>query len=115
MARQTRSERRARRAAQAESQAAAVDRGRSRPTPSAPLRPAVEPAHAPETSRKLPGSGLRTFIGESWAELKKVEWPGQPQLVQGTVVVLIACLVVGVYLFAADEVFKRLVQHVLLR
>ena len=31
------------------------------------------------------------------------------------VVVLIACLVVGVYLFAADEVFKRHVQHVLLK
>jgi preprotein translocase SecE subunit len=54
-------------------------------------------------------------VAESWAELQKVEWPGQHQLIQGTVVVLIACLIVGVYLFAADEVFKRLVQHVLLK
>ena len=28
---------------------------------------------------------------------------------------LLACLIVGVYLFAADEIFKRLVQHVLLK
>jgi preprotein translocase SecE subunit len=111
MARQTRSERRARRAAQAESQAAAERTTRTRPQ----LRPAVEPAHAPASSRKLPGSGVRTFVGESWAELQKVEWPGRPQLIQGTVVVLLACLIVGVYLFAADEIFKRLVQHVLLR
>ena len=111
MARQTRSERRARRAAQAESQAAVERTTRTRPQ----FRPAVESAHAPESSRNLPGSGIRNFIGESWAELKKVEWPGQPQLVQGTVVVLIACLIVGVYLFAADAVFKRLVQHVLLK
>ena len=113
MARQTRSERRARRAAQAESQAAVERTTRTRPQ----LRPAVEPAaaRAPEPSRKLPGSGLRTFVGESWAELKKVEWPGQQQLIQGTVVVLIACAITGVYLFAADEVFKRLVQHVLLK
>jgi preprotein translocase subunit SecE len=114
VARQTRSERRARRAAQAESQAAAVERTtRTRPQ----LRPAVEPARAQESSspRPVPGSRIRNFVGESWAELKKVEWPGQPQLVQGTVVVLLACLIVGVYLFAADEVFKRLVQHVLLR
>jgi preprotein translocase subunit SecE len=113
MARQTRSERRARRAAQAESQAAVERTTRTRPQ----LRPAVEPAaaRAPEPSRKLPGSGLRTFVGESWAELKKVEWPGQQQLIQGTVVVLIACLIVGAYLFAADEIFKRLVQHVLLK
>jgi preprotein translocase subunit SecE len=110
MARQTRSERRARRAAQAESKAA-VERTRSRP----PLRPAVEAPRTAEPARRLPGSGLRNFVGESWAELKKVEWPGQPQLIQGTVVVLIACLIVGVYLFLADEIFRRFVQHVLLR
>ena len=34
------------------------------------------------------------FIAESWAELKKVEWPGQNQVIQGTVVVLVACVVV---------------------
>ena len=111
MARQTRSERRARRAAQAESQAA-VERTRTRPQ----LRPAVEPARAPVGGgRRFPGSGFADFVGESWAELKKVEWPGQPQLIQGTVVVLIACLIVGVYLFLADEIFRRFVQHVLLR
>jgi len=112
MARQTRSERRALRAAQAVSKAAVERTSRTRPQ----LRPAVEPARAQEQPRRRgPFAGTRTFVGESWAELKKVEWPGQSQLVQGTVVVLIACLVVGVYLFAADEVFKRLVQHVLLK
>ena len=112
MARQTRSERRALRAAQAESKAAVERSSRTRPQ----LRPAVEPAGAQEQPRRRgPFAGTRNFVAESWAELKKVEWPGQPQLIQGTVVVLIACLIVGVYLFAADEVFKRLVQHVLLR
>jgi preprotein translocase subunit SecE len=114
VARQTRSERRALRAAQAESKAA-LDRDRTTRT-RPQLRPAVEPARAQEPStRRGPFAGTRNFIAESWAELKKVEWPGQPQLIQGTVVVLIACLIVGVYLFAADEVFKRLVQHVLLK
>ena len=110
MARQTRSERRARRAAQAESQAAVERTTRTRPQ----LRPAVEPVRSAEGGRKLPGSGIRSFVEESWAELKKVEWPGQPQLIQGTVVVLIACLIVGIYLWIADEVFRRFVQHVLL-
>jgi len=110
LARQTRSERRARRAAQAESQAA-VERTRTRPQQ---LRPAVEPVRSAEGGRKLPGSGFRNFVRESWAELQKVEWPGQPQLIQGTVVVLIACLIVGVYLWLADEVFRRFVQHILL-
>jgi preprotein translocase SecE subunit len=108
VARQTRSERRARRAAQAESRAA-LERAPQR-QPQA-VRPAAEPAR---DGRHVPGEGGKRFIGESWAELKKVDWPGQQQLIQGTVVVLIACLITGVYLFAADQVFKRFVQHVLL-
>jgi preprotein translocase subunit SecE len=108
MARQTRSERRARRAAQAESKAA-LERTRSTRTP---VRPAIEPPRSDGAGqRQLPGGG---FVRESWGELKKVEWPGQPQIVQGTVVVLIACLIVGVYLWLADEIFRRFVQHVLL-
>jgi preprotein translocase subunit SecE len=107
MARQTRSERRARRAAQEESKTA-LERNRSRPQQ---VRPAVEPARTDGAPRQLPGGG---FVRESWGELKKVEWPGQQQLVQGTVVVLIACLIVGVYLWLADEIFRRFVQHVLL-
>jgi preprotein translocase SecE subunit len=112
MARQTRSERRARRAAQEESKAA-LERTRSRPQQ---VRPAVEPARSePARSdgspRQLPGEG---FVRESWGELKKVEWPGQSQLIQGTVVVIVACLIVGLYLFLADEIFRRFVQQVLL-
>jgi preprotein translocase subunit SecE len=107
MARQTRSERRARRAAQEESKAA-LERTRSRPQQ---VRPAVEPARSDGAPRQLPGEG---FVRESWGELKKVEWPGQSQLIQGTVVVIVACLIVGVYLFLADEVFRRFVQQVLL-
>jgi preprotein translocase SecE subunit len=109
MARQTRSERRARRAAQEQSQAVAQ---RTRPRQQQ-LRPAAEPPPA-DGGRHVPGSGFRNFVIESWGELKKVDWPGQQQLVQGTAVVLIACLITGTYLFIADEIFRRFVQHVLL-
>jgi preprotein translocase subunit SecE len=54
------------------------------------------------------------FIAQSWAELKKVEWPGQAQVIQGTVVVLIACLVVGTYLYLNDLVWKHVVSKVFL-
>jgi preprotein translocase subunit SecE len=80
-----------------------------RPTARAAARP--EPAREPLAGR---GGGVRGFVNESWAELKKVEWPTQNQLIQGVVVVLIACVIVGVFLYAADLVFKRLVQNVLL-
>jgi preprotein translocase SecE subunit len=55
------------------------------------------------------------FVEESVAELKKVEWPGQNQVVQGTVVVLIACLIVGVYLYLNDKLWSHFVSQVLLR
>ena len=54
------------------------------------------------------------FVAESWAELKKVEWPGQSQVIQGTVVVLVACLVVGTYLYINDEIWKQVVSKVFL-
>ena len=111
MARQTRAQRRARRADGGGSDAAALPRGRTSTQPA--LRPA--PARADVGERHIPGSGFKNFVSESWAELKKVEWPRQNQLIQGVVVVLVACIVVGVYLYGNDLVWKRFVQHVLLR
>ena len=54
------------------------------------------------------------FIAESWAELKKVEWPGQNQVIQGTVVVLVACVVVGSYLYLNDQIWKQVVSKLFL-
>ena len=54
------------------------------------------------------------FVSNSWAELKKVEWPGQSQVIHSTVVVLVACIVVGLYLYANDQVWKVVVQKVFL-
>jgi preprotein translocase subunit SecE len=92
---------------------AALPGGHRPPAP--PRRPTARAESHPEPEREprsLPGGGTRRFVGESWAELKKVEWPKQNQLIQGVVVVLIACLIVGIYLWGADLVFKRLVQDV---
>jgi preprotein translocase SecE subunit len=63
-----------------------------------------------ETPRR---GGVFGFIHESWAELKKVEWPSQNQVIQGTVVVLVACMIVGVYLWLNDQLWKRVVAHLL--
>jgi preprotein translocase SecE subunit len=111
MARQTRAQRRARR-----SEMTAGEAALSGGPPAPPRRPTArsvperrEPRREP---RSVPGGGARRFIAESWGELKKVEWPGQSQLIQGVVVVLIACLIVGVFLYASDILFKRLVAQV---
>ena len=111
MAKMTRSQRRARRQAQADSARARRARRRAprrygRRQPPRRRRPA-------RAARRTAGS--KRFIVESWGELKKVEWPTQSHVIQGTLVVLIACVIVGTYIWVADIVFKNLVQDVFLR
>ena len=108
MAKPTRQQRRERRAA-AGDQSKAVQRARAR-------QQAVRPGQAPVKSQggQRHAAPRGRFVAESWAELKKVEWPGQNQVIQGTVVVLIACLVVGTYLYLNDQVWKNVVSKILL-
>jgi preprotein translocase subunit SecE len=76
------------------------------------IRPGATPPKQ-QTGRREPAQRGR-FVRESWGELKKVEWPGRNQVMQGTVVVLIACAIVGAYLWVADLAFRNLVQRVLI-
>ena len=116
MARQTRQDRRARRA----QQQPALAGGPPPRTPARPTDNGVEPQ--PERrprgageGRRAPGSALINFIRESIAELKKVEWPDQKAVISGTAVVVIACVIVGTYLWLNDELWKYVVKHVLLK
>ena len=114
MARETRRQRRDQRKSSdgkpaAEPKAAAAPRPRSR---QAPVRPSMQPAST-QTGRREPRARGR-FVKESWGELKKVEWPSRSQVTQGTIVVIIACIIVGAYLYGADQLFKPFVRVVLL-
>ena len=64
---------------------------------------AVAGAPAPK-SKGFVGRSIQ-FIRECWAELGRVQWPDRNQLWQATAVVILACFVVGVYLYALDSVF----------
>jgi preprotein translocase SecE subunit len=115
VARSTRQQRRQRRA-----QAAGTPplRPAPRPRPTAEEEPPQQQAAESRSERRdevRPGTpGLR-FFQESWAELKKVEWPTQQQVISGTAVVLVACLITGAYLYANDQLWEYVVKHVLLR
>ena len=113
MARSTRQQRRQRRA-----QAAGTPPLRPAPKPrptteEEPNEESAEPRRERHDDVRPGVPGVR-FFQESYAELKKVEWPNQHAVISGTAVVIIACLIVGVFLWGADLVFKRLVQDVLL-
>jgi preprotein translocase SecE subunit len=76
------------------------------------VRPGMQPAST-QTGRREPRGGGR-FVRECWAELKKVEWPSRAQVMQGTIVVIIACVIVGTFLYGCDQFFKPFVRNVLL-
>lgn len=119
MARSTRQQRRQRRAQQRPALAGGPPTSPpSRPVANGGDEPRREPRPEPRVERG--DEGRRGFPGarfaqESVAELKKVEWPDRQGVISGTAVVLIACLIVGAYLYANDEVWKYIVQHLLLR
>jgi preprotein translocase subunit SecE len=109
MARETRRQRRdARRAAGPEPAQAQRSRGRMGGTP-VPADGPVEVAAEPHGKRRR-----GQFVRESYGELRKVEWPNRAQVIQGTVVVIVACAIVGAYLWGADQILRRLVQNVFL-
>jgi preprotein translocase subunit SecE len=77
--------------------------------------PALQAAPSPApASGRSGGSRAGNFVRESVGELRKVEWPTQNHLIQGTVVVIVACVVMGTYLYFADLVFNKLVSKLLL-
>jgi preprotein translocase SecE subunit len=105
MARETRRQRRAARAASGDG--AATRRGRQ-----VQPRPAQQPVKQ-QTGRKE-SRPRGQFVRESYAELRKVDWPNRAQTFQGVVVVIIACTIVGFYLWGLDQIIRPLVDRVLL-
>ena len=112
MARETRRQRRDQRKSSGAPKPPAQLAGAGASNSQAQVRPSMEPASA-QTGRREPRRRGR-FVRESWAELQKVEWPSRAQVVQGTIVVIIACFIVGTFLYTCDQVFKPFVRNVLL-
>ena len=53
------------------------------------------------------------FFIQVWAELRRVQWPTRSQVTQATAVVVVFCLIAGVYLGFWDYVFNELVKKFL--
>ena len=82
-------------------------RARSR---QAKVRPAQQQTRG-QTGRRETSRG--SFVRESAAELRKVEWPDQRQVMTGSIVVLIACAITGAYLWVNDLIWQRIVEFIL--
>ena len=53
---------------------------------------------------------VRQFWREVSREMKQVSWPARPEVVNTTIVVVVAVFFFAVYLFVADIVFTYLIR-----
>jgi preprotein translocase subunit SecE len=56
---------------------------------------------------------IRKFIGEVVAEMKKVSWTKRAELVDSTLVVIFASLLLGVFVAAIDLIYSKGVTTIL--
>ena len=78
------------------------------------MRPAAQPPKTQTGRRAAAGVEAAGFVAECWAELKKADWPSQRQVMTGTVAVIIACAIVGTYLWVSDLAIQPFVERLLL-
>jgi preprotein translocase subunit SecE len=97
--RQTRRQRRLAQLQQAEAEAPETDE-----EPGAPV-PAERPAEG--------GNRVIAFLGASWRELQRVQWPDRQQVAQATGVVLVFVVIAGLYLGLTGALASRLVKALL--
>ena len=83
-------------------------RARSAAKRSRTARNAARPAAARGEKR-----GLRKFFRDVRVEMSKVTWPTRKDLIQSTIVVVVAVIIASVYTGALDFVFSRIVDAVL--
>jgi preprotein translocase subunit SecE len=56
-------------------------------------------------------TATREFWRDTSSEMRKVTWPGRQEVVGTTMVVLVAVMIFGVYLWACDVVFFKLIDY----
>ncbi len=73
-------------------------------------------SRAPDEKRRAPSAaptrekiGPRAYLGEVRGELKKVAWPTQKEVVNSTIIVLIAVVVMTALIFGFDYASSKFV------
>ena len=58
-------------------------------------------------------TGVQTFLGEVQVELKKCTWPTRPELLESTVVVIVAVLILAMAVGFSDLVLNLMLRLVI--
>jgi preprotein translocase subunit SecE len=82
--------------------------------------PETEDHNQPDICRATRSSGTETlmkqgivaFVNDVGSEMKKVSWPKKQQLQESTVVTIVTCLVITVFVFAVDWIFTQIFNFI---
>ena len=71
----------------------------------------AKPAKADKKKEAKPGffSRIGKWFKELRSELKKVQWPTRKQTVNNTIIVILCCIVVGIFIWVFDFVANGVV------
>ncbi len=70
-------------------------------------------ANAKKASAKKPKKGIVKYFKDAKAEFKKVVWPTPKSTTNNTIVVIVVCLVSGLFIFGIDSLFALINRVVL--
>jgi len=56
------------------------------------------------------GTGFKTFVGEVRTELTKCSWPTRQELIESTIVVIVASAILGAYVGGSDLALMGLLK-----
>ena len=104
---------------QSKEQAKGKQQARGKEQTKAPSRWARARAAARRSPAARPGGakaekgGLRKFLRDVRVEMTKVTWPTRKDLIQSTIVVIVAVIIASAYTGVLDVVFSRVVDAVL--
>lgn len=89
------------------------DRKAARPAAGGGLKGRMAKAQAAKGGKGAAKTGRSParFLREVRSEMSKVTWPSRNELVQSTIVVLVAVVIAGIFIFLFDSLFVYLVEQ----
>ena len=66
-----------------------------------------------KASAKKPKKGIVKYFKDAKAQFKKVVWPTQKSTTNNTIVVIVVCLLAGLFIFGVDTLFAFLNKLIL--
>ena len=57
-------------------------------------------------------NNTRTYLEEVAVEMRKASWPQRRELINNTVITLVASFILAIFIFGADRVISRILEFI---